>query len=261
MKRPSLLNTSIMTIVFISLVPMMGVTSAQAPMLSMERKTDRPGLDYRSFDLSEARPELCGAACADDPNCKAYTYVNPGVQGQKARCHLKSGIPNSTPSQCCVSGIKYQVIIKEIPSFQISAEDPILKVRPPGLLAIPKVEPGFEHEGSYSLAEKTHWLPIAQIDLKPGQSHEINVTFSEPTLVLARATWLGSSVPVKLLVSKDKEELAKGKVHAVPPDRGTATARAEIKTPGNATVSVINGGSAAVKIEVVVGALALSLRR
>jgi ABC-type antimicrobial peptide transport system, ATPase component len=72
----------------------------------MEPDIDRPGMDYRNFDLSEARPELCRTACANETQCKAYTYAKPGVQGPNARCWLKFGVPNPVRNQCCVSGLK-----------------------------------------------------------------------------------------------------------------------------------------------------------
>lgn len=45
--------------------------------VTMEANTDRPGMDYKNFWLDTPDPGLCQKACADDPNCKAYTYVNP----------------------------------------------------------------------------------------------------------------------------------------------------------------------------------------
>ncbi len=68
---------------------------------------DRPGRDLRpGFDLPTAEPELCKKACDGDANCKAYTYVKPGVQGPNARCWLKSGVPAAVKNDCCVSGVR-----------------------------------------------------------------------------------------------------------------------------------------------------------
>ncbi len=76
--------------------------SAQAKELDI----DRPGMDYKSFDLSSPDPNLCERACKEDPQkCKAWTYVKPGVQGPKARCWLKSGIPQAVKNTSCISGI------------------------------------------------------------------------------------------------------------------------------------------------------------
>lgn len=74
--------------------------------VSAESGSNRPGGDYHSFNLPSAQPSLCQAACANDPRCKAYTYVRPGVQGPAARCWLKSTAPNPVPDARCVSGVK-----------------------------------------------------------------------------------------------------------------------------------------------------------
>ncbi|WP_075298328.1 PAN domain-containing protein [Stigmatella aurantiaca] len=60
----------------------------------VETHVDRPDQDYRSFDLSQAQPELCREACRNESHvCKAYTYLRPGGGNPLPRCFLKSGIP------------------------------------------------------------------------------------------------------------------------------------------------------------------------
>lgn len=83
---------------------------------ALEYDTDRPGMDYKSFDITdpdfsqvalETRPTLyCEKPCISDPQCKAWTYVKPGIQGPRARCWLKSGVPEAVKNDCCVSGVK-----------------------------------------------------------------------------------------------------------------------------------------------------------
>lgn len=74
----------------------------------LEVDKNRLGGDYRHFDLPAADPELCRAACDDDAQCKAFTYVKPGFQGPSARCWLKAPVaPPARPNEaCCVSGAK-----------------------------------------------------------------------------------------------------------------------------------------------------------
>jgi 1-phosphatidylinositol phosphodiesterase len=72
----------------------------------LEPDTDRAGSDYRSFDLPQPAPELCQSACAAEPQCRAFTYVRPGVQGPSPRCWLKSSVPNPTSNACCTSGVR-----------------------------------------------------------------------------------------------------------------------------------------------------------
>jgi len=72
----------------------------------MELNTDRPGFDYRNFDLTSADASLCRAQCEAEAQCLSWTYVAPGVQGPNARCWLKKAVPQQMASGCCISGIK-----------------------------------------------------------------------------------------------------------------------------------------------------------
>ena len=74
--------------------------------ITTENNTNRSGQDYKNFWLNTPDPGLCRDACANDPNCQAYTYVKPGIQGPKARCWLKKGVPAAQSNNCCVSGVK-----------------------------------------------------------------------------------------------------------------------------------------------------------
>ena len=61
--------------------------------------SNRRGSDYRSFDLGSTRPEECRDTCMIEPQCVAFTYVNPGVQGPSARCWLKNSVPPPSAEQ------------------------------------------------------------------------------------------------------------------------------------------------------------------
>jgi len=74
--------------------------------LTVEPGMDRPGSDYRDFDLDAPDPQSCRDACRDDEECRAYTYVAPGVQGDSARCWLKNPAPDPEPNECCTSGAR-----------------------------------------------------------------------------------------------------------------------------------------------------------
>jgi len=73
---------------------------------SMELNTDRPGRDYRSFDMPWDDPAICREACERDLKCKAWTYVKPNIQGQYSRCWLKHSVPDARQNSCCTSGLK-----------------------------------------------------------------------------------------------------------------------------------------------------------
>jgi class 3 adenylate cyclase len=80
--------------------------SPASQSVSYEPGIDRPGGDYRSFDLSAPDASQCSAACLADAQCRAFTYVNPGVQAATARCWLKSIVPNPGANSCCISGVR-----------------------------------------------------------------------------------------------------------------------------------------------------------
>jgi hypothetical protein len=82
------------------------LVSETFPPVAMEWDTNRMGSDYSNFDLPRDDPGLCRDACANEPNCKAWTYVKPNFQGPKPRCWLKYAVPQATPNTCCVSGVK-----------------------------------------------------------------------------------------------------------------------------------------------------------
>ncbi len=80
--------------------------AAMSQAQAMEWGVDRPGHDYRSFNLAAPNPNLCESQCTAEGQCVAWTYVNPGVQGPQARCWLKSAAPGPVRNNCCVSGVK-----------------------------------------------------------------------------------------------------------------------------------------------------------
>jgi hypothetical protein len=66
-----------------------------------------PGADYANFVVESADPTQCQNACRSDAKCAAWTYVQPGRQGQQARCWLKGAVPQQFQNQCCTSGVEH----------------------------------------------------------------------------------------------------------------------------------------------------------
>ena len=107
------------------LLPVVALMTA-APIVALaqivELNIDRAGSDYRNFVLAAPSYELCLRACAKDDRCKAWTYVQPGLQGPSARCWLKSVIPDKRASTCCISGYKKNAVAKpNMPERPVSA--------------------------------------------------------------------------------------------------------------------------------------------
>lgn len=110
-KRTHML-ASLCAVAVLSLFSLIGTEATSVQNQAFEQNTDRPGSDYRSFDLEPKRPGSlwgsdtdCRLACENDGKCQTWTYVKPGVQGPKARCWLKNSVPAARTSNCCVSGV------------------------------------------------------------------------------------------------------------------------------------------------------------
>jgi hypothetical protein len=67
---------------------------------------DRPGGDYRNFEISsDPSAATCKSACDAEGRCRAWTYVRPGYTGMAARCLLKDRILPPHRRPCCISGV------------------------------------------------------------------------------------------------------------------------------------------------------------
>lgn len=86
-------------------VPVLAAMLLCSSLSAMETGFDRPGNDYRDFDLDNPDPMLCKLACDGDLACAAWTYVNPGIQAESARCWLKDSAPEAVANACCTSGL------------------------------------------------------------------------------------------------------------------------------------------------------------
>ncbi len=89
-----------------NVTPSAGSSGTGTQTYAMERDTNRFGEDYKDMDLASPEPRLCAEACLREAKCKAWTYVKPGVQGEKAKCWLKDKVPSPAPDENCVSGVK-----------------------------------------------------------------------------------------------------------------------------------------------------------
>lgn len=86
-----------------------------ATEMTTENGTNRPGMDYRHFEIVPRGPsiagdgvtERCREACEKDKQCGSYTAVKPGVQSPKnGVCWLKNKRTTAVADSCCTSGIK-----------------------------------------------------------------------------------------------------------------------------------------------------------
>jgi hypothetical protein len=121
----------------------------------MEVNTDHPGMDYKRIELDEPDPELARMLCAKDPNCKAFTYVKPGVQGPKAICYLKSGVPPARSNPNCISGVK-RIIHVALPIKEFEFYGPNLPI------LFEDLELHIDKRGSWFKIKPTGFDPITR---------------------------------------------------------------------------------------------------
>lgn len=101
--------TNLKTLLLRALVACALLTLALSPAqghVSTEWGTDRKGGDIPGKKFAMPNFVECQKACNGDAQCKAFTYVYPGVQGPKGLCYLKDLVPKPAASGCCVSGVK-----------------------------------------------------------------------------------------------------------------------------------------------------------
>ncbi len=89
-----------------SLVLLAGLTTAWAEEVSFVEDLERQGSVYKVLRDVEQDPELCRQACAEDDQCRAFTYYRPPEPEGQAHCWLQDTLVPAWASKCCVSGIK-----------------------------------------------------------------------------------------------------------------------------------------------------------
>ena len=86
-------------------LPLCARAVAATPSVMLD--TDLPGWDYQHFDLPRASPHLCQESCLRQHQCRAWTFVKPGLYGDaRAACWLKARVPAAHADPCCVSGVR-----------------------------------------------------------------------------------------------------------------------------------------------------------
>lgn len=94
------------SILIVSMALLIAIVAVEA-QISLEENTDRPGMNYKTDYMNTTDPKFCANMCANDPNCKAWTYVKLGVRGTNStECWLKNAIPDPVSDDCCISGVK-----------------------------------------------------------------------------------------------------------------------------------------------------------
>lgn len=79
----------------------LGASPAQA-----QANFDRPGSDYARSPIASGDPADCALMCERDRRCRSWSFTYPTDPAEGAVCWLKNTVPQRTPSNCCVSGVR-----------------------------------------------------------------------------------------------------------------------------------------------------------
>jgi hypothetical protein len=168
-------------------------------------------------------------------------------------------------------GIKYckrkkestaKIRVQEVPNIRLAAEDPAIRGDQFNPLQPNADDPlAVTDQGDISMERNMKWLPAAEFDLAPSKSHLTTLQISEPTLVIVRATSLGSLTPLRLTVEQAGVTLESRNTMPIPPDRGIVMTRVEVDPSENVNISVVNEGKESVRVQAVVGTVASGKER
>jgi hypothetical protein len=101
-----------------------GIVRADVADATYDENVDRPGGDYRQFDLTEANPRLCQKSCLDETRCRAWSYRKPeGRTNGKPHCALKDRAPATSNDRLNVTGVVSRWQYLE-PTYDESVERP-----------------------------------------------------------------------------------------------------------------------------------------
>jgi hypothetical protein len=83
-----------------------GAAGGQVAKYPQEMNSNRFGDDYRDFLPSQPSADLCAEACVKDARCRAWAWVKNDLEPPTGHCWLKNRVPERSPDDCCVSGVK-----------------------------------------------------------------------------------------------------------------------------------------------------------
>ena len=72
---------------------------------ALEVGYDRPGGEFVGKQTNVSSAQACQSICAGNPNCVAFTWVKPNIQGPTGVCWLKGSLSNKVRNDCCISGV------------------------------------------------------------------------------------------------------------------------------------------------------------
>jgi hypothetical protein len=96
--------TTFMIFLAVAIGAMPGELLAQSRFFTTERNIDRRGSDIDVLPAVGAAD--CSFACQARDQCRAFTFVRPGVIDPFGRCFLQKTVRAPIRDNCCTSGVR-----------------------------------------------------------------------------------------------------------------------------------------------------------
>jgi len=146
------------------------------------------------------------------------------------------------------------IYVKDVPNLRSAANDPEINLEglTPTLLSPPDSRMSADPD---ELESRVNWSPVAEFQLKAGETRVVSLNISQPVTLLVRVLWSGAASPVSVLVTKSGTTIATGAIYPLRSDRGTVIAYGVVSEAGAVNISVHNNGNRVTKIQAIWGTL------
>lgn len=118
----------------------------------------------------------------------------------------------------------------------------------------PSAPPG---EGAHQLIGQTKFAPLVEVELSPGAVREVELQVAAPSALNASVRWIGTNDALDIRLFFNGTLRATGRNYRFARNRGGSFVRAETTAGGRTVLSVTNPSSVAVRVRILLGAIAL----
>ena len=130
-----------------------GIARADTPDATYEEHSNRPGADYRAFDLPDADPRLCQKICIEETMCRAWVYGKP--ENGPPHCWLKHRAPALRNDEHYIAGTVIRALQYTEPTYEANTRRPGADYRD---FDLPNVDPKLCQKACIGEARCRAWV-------------------------------------------------------------------------------------------------------
>ena len=122
---------------------------------------------------------------------------------------------------------------------------------------LPDAPLGDEGDGAPEFVDKLFHAPLAEVDLFPGATHEVELALAGEAILFGSAKWIGTADALDVFLALDGVTIDTGVTYSLGARRGGTDLKVQTAGGGRATLTITNPTDAAVSVRIHLGALAL----